>query len=137
MLTRPHLRHLVAGTVAVIGLVGTVATSHAQVAFWQRAFAEHPVRMGRVGAGWEVASVRAENRDHVQAQIDRMEKRARNDDRLSGRPQGPGNQGDDRTTRQPGNVDRNNGGDGSIRGTEMRPANVGPGWQARGRDGGR
>ncbi|MDT6960894.1 MULTISPECIES: hypothetical protein [unclassified Cupriavidus] len=137
MLTRPHLRHLVAGTVAVIGLVGTIATSHAQVAFWQRAFAEHPVRMGRAGPGWDIASVRAENRDHVQAQIDRMEQRARNDDRLSGRPPGPGHAGDDRGGRQSGGVDRNNPGDTAMRGTEMRPANVGPGWQARGRDGGR
>lgn len=136
MLTRPHLRHLVAGTVAVIGLVGSIATSHAQVAFWQRAFAEHPVRMGRVGGAWDMASVRAENRDHVQAQIDRMEQRARNDDRLSGRPPGP-SRDDDRAARQPGGPDRNNTGDGAMRGTEMRPANVGPGWQARGRDGGR
>ena len=90
MLTRPHLRHLVAGTVAVIGLVGTVATSHAQVAFWQHARADHAIRAARSAGAWDMASVRAENRDHVQAQIDRMEQRARNDDRLSGRPQGPG-----------------------------------------------
>ena len=137
MLTRPHLRHLVAGTVAVIGLVGSIATSHAQVAFWHRAFADHPVRMGRVGGSWDIASVRAENRDHVQAQIDRMEQRARNEARLRGRPQGPGGRDDDRPSRQPGGADRNNPGDGSMRGTDMRPTNVGPGWQARGRDGGR
>ncbi|WP_404992761.1 hypothetical protein [Cupriavidus pauculus] len=136
MLTRPHLRCLVAGTVAVIGLVGSIATSHAQIAFWQHARADNAVRMGR-GGGWDMASVRAENRDHVQAQIDRMEQRARNDDRLSGRPQGPGGRDDDRFARQPGGVDRNSPGDASLRGTEVRPSGVGPGWQARGRDGGR
>lgn len=137
MFTRPHLRHLVAGTVAVFGLVGIVAASHAQVAFWHRAPVDNPaLRVGRVSGGWDMASVRSENRDHVQAQIDRMEKRARNDDRLSGRPATPGRD-EQGTGRQSGNPDRNTSGDPSIRGTDVRPANAGPGWQARGRDGGR
>ncbi|MBV8273625.1 MAG: hypothetical protein JO067_15270 [Cupriavidus sp.] len=135
MLTRPHLRLLVAGTVAVFGLVGSIAASHAQVAFWQHNRIDHPVRAGRFGSGWEMASVRAENRDHVQAQIDRMEARARNDDRLSGRPPSAGGREEERA-HQPGG-DRNNSGEASLRGNEGRPGNVGPGWQARGRDGGR
>ncbi|MEN7527083.1 MULTISPECIES: hypothetical protein [unclassified Cupriavidus] len=135
MLARPHLRSLVAGTLAVIGLVGAIATSHAQVAFWQRAV-DNPVRAVRLGAdSWDVAAVRAENRQHVQQQIDRMEQRARNDDRLSGRPPEPGNR--DERARQAGGPDRNTGDNGAMRGTDVRPTNVGPGWQARGRDGGR
>ncbi|RZT42833.1 hypothetical protein [Cupriavidus agavae] len=135
MLTRPHLRSLVAGTVAVIGLVGAIATSHAQVAFWQRA-ADLPVRAVRLGGEtYDVAAMRAENRQHVQQQIDRMEQRARNDDRLSGRPPDAGGR-DDGRGRQAGGPDRNTA-DGAIRGTDVRPTQVGPGWQARGRDGGR
>ncbi len=134
MLTRPRLRLLVAGTVAVIGLVGSIATGHAQVAFWQHNRTDHPVRAGRFG-GWEMASVRAENRDHVQAQIDRMEARARNDDRLSGRPSTPGGREDERA-HHPGG-DRNTPGEATMRGNEARPGNAGPGWQARGREGGR
>lgn len=136
MPTRPRLRHLVAGTVAVIGLVGSIAASHAQVAFWRHARPDTPV-IARVGGSWQTASVRAENRDHVQAQIDRMEARARNDDRLSGRPAVPGGRDEEHTTRQPGGADRNTSGEAPMRGNEMRPTNVGPGWQAHGRDGGR
>ena len=85
MLTRSLLRDLVAGILVASGLVGAVAASHAQVAFWQKVRPEaRPARL-QSGDGWQVASVRAESRDHVQAQIDRMEARARADDRLNGR----------------------------------------------------
>ncbi len=87
MLTRPHLRLLVADTLALSGLIGSIAASHAQVAFWHTAQAEQSARVNRVAGGWKMASA-AESRDHVRAQIERMEQRARNDDRLSGRPPG-------------------------------------------------
>jgi len=135
MLTRPHLRLLVAGTVALTGLLGSIAASHAQVAFWHTARADNSPRANRVAGGWEVASVRAESRDHVRAQIERMEARARNDDRLSGRPPGAPGRDDDRGARQA--PDRNNPGDPALRGNDARPPNAGPGWQAHGRDGGR
>ncbi|MGO4305238.1 hypothetical protein [Cupriavidus sp. RAF12] len=135
MLTRPHLRLLVAGILAASGLIGSIATGHAQVAFWQHARSDASVRMSRAAGGWEMASVRAESRDHVRAQIERMEARARNDDRLSGRPAGAPVRDDDRTVRQP--QDRGGQTDATLRSSDMRPTNAGPGWQARGRDGGR
>lgn len=131
MLTRSLLRDLVAGILVASGLVGAVATSHAQVAFWQQVRPDaRPARL-QAGDGWQVASVRAESREHVQAQIDRMEARARADDRLNGR-----------RTALPGARDDNRGrpqerGNPNEARNDARPSSVGPGWQARGRDGGR
>ncbi|MGO4415183.1 MULTISPECIES: hypothetical protein [Cupriavidus] len=135
MLTRPHLRLLVAGTLALSGLIGSIAASHAQVAFWHTARAEQSARVNRVAGGWEMASVRAESRDHVRAQIERMEQRARNDDRLSGRPPGAPGRDEDRPVRQ--TSDRSSVNDNPGRSNDMRPSGMGPGWQARSRDGGR
>ena len=130
MFTRSFLRDLVAGILAVAGLIGAVAASHAQVTFWPRAHAEaHAPRLQ--AGGWQMASVRAESRDHVQAQIDRMEARARADDRLSGRPNAPNGRDDNRSRPQ----ERTSQNDGNR--NDNRPASVGPGWQARGREGGR
>ncbi|WP_035881533.1 hypothetical protein [Cupriavidus metallidurans] len=137
MFTRPLLRLMVAGTVAVASLGGSIAVSHAQVAFWHHNRTDRTVQAVRSANGWEIASVRAENRDHVQAQIDRMEARARNDDRLSGRPASPGGRDEEQRARQPGGGDRNSPGEATLRNAEAHPGNVGPGWQARGRDGGR
>lgn len=134
MLTRPHLRLLVAGTVALTGLLGSIAASHAQVSFWQHVRADQSARGNRVAGGWEVATVRAESRDHVRAQIERMEARARNDDRLSGRPAGTPVRDEERPAARQ-TSDRNQPGDPTMRGNDMRPSGVGPGWQARGRDG--
>lgn len=133
MLTRSLLRDLVAGILVASGLVGAVATSHAQVAFWQQIRSDaRQVRL-QAGDGWQVASVRAESRDHVQAQIDRMEARARADDRLSGRRaaamQGARDDNRARAQQDP----RGNPPDAR---NDSRPPNVGPGWQARGRDNG-
>ncbi len=76
-----------------------------------------------------MASVRAESRDHVQAQIDRMEARARADDRLSGRA----NAG--RDGNRPRQTERTSQNEATR--NDNHPSSVGPGWQARGRDGGR
>ena len=132
MLTRSLLRDLVAGILVASGLVGAVAASHAQVAFWQQSRADaRPVRL-QAGDGWQVASVRAESRDHVQAQIDRMEARARADDRLSGRRAAAmqGARDDNRVRAQD---QRSNPSDAR---NDSRPTSVGPGWQAHGRDNG-
>jgi hypothetical protein len=82
-----------------------------------------------------MASVRAESRDHVRAQIERMEQRARNDDRLSGRPPDAPGRDEDRPVRQ--TSDRSSVNDKPGRSNDMRPSGMGPGWQARSRDGGR
>ncbi|MBP0622190.1 hypothetical protein [Cupriavidus consociatus] len=132
MFTRSLLRDLVAGILVASGLVGAVAASHAQVAFWQQSRADaRPVRL-QAGDGWQVASVRAESRDHVQAQIDRMEARARADDRLSGRRAAAmqGARDDNRVRAQ------DQRGNPSDARNDSRPTNVGPGWQAGGRDNG-
>ncbi|MDQ0142500.1 hypothetical protein [Cupriavidus necator] len=131
MLTRSLLRDLVAGILVASGLVGAVAASHAQVAFWQQVRSDgRPARI-QASDGWQMASVRAESREHVQAQIDRMEARARADDRLSGRRAAlAGAREDNRgrgQERAPANDARN----------EPRQGPAGPGWQARGRDNGR
>ena len=131
MFTRSLLRDLVAGILAAAGLIGAVAASHAQVTFWPRLHADARAPRVQAAGGWQMASVRAESRDHVQAQIDRMEARARADDRLSGRPNAP-NGRDDSRPRQPERASQNDANRG-----DNRPASVGPGWQARGREGGR
>lgn len=67
MLTRSLLRDLVAGILVASGLVGAVAASHAQGAFWQQVRSDgRPARI-QSGDGWQMASVRAESREHVQA----------------------------------------------------------------------
>ncbi|AQV93206.1 hypothetical protein BJN34_04760 [Cupriavidus necator] len=131
MFTRSLLRDLVAGILVASGLVGAVAASHAQVAFWQHVRPDgRPARM-QPRDGWQMASVRAESREHVQAQIDRMEARARADDRLSGRRAAlPGGRDDGRARGQ----ERDNGNEAR---NESHPSQIGPGWQARGRDNGR
>ncbi|AGW89213.1 MULTISPECIES: hypothetical protein [Cupriavidus] len=132
MLTRSLLRDLVAGILVASGLVGAVAASHAQVAFWQKIRPEaRPARL-QSSDGWQVASVRAESRDHVQAQIDRMEARARADDRLNGRRAALSGARDDNRGRPPERATPPN----EAR-NDVRTNNVGPGWQARGREGGR
>lgn len=132
MSTRSLLRDTVARILAAVCMIGTVGASHAQVAFWQHLRIDGGAHFMRPSArGLEIANVRTERTDHVQAQIDRMEARARADDRLSGRPATPG-AGDEvrkqQATAVPTEASR----------SESRPANIGPGWQARGRgDGGR
>ncbi|UDM49665.1 hypothetical protein [Cupriavidus sp. MP-37] len=131
MLTRSLLRDLVAGILVASGLVGAVAASHAQVAFWQQVRSDgRPARI-QTGDGWQMASVRAESREHVQAQIDRMEARARADDRLSGRRAALTGARDDNRGRGP---ERNPPNEAR---SEPRQGQIGPGWQARGRDHGR
>ncbi|MDF3831853.1 hypothetical protein P3W85_02610 [Cupriavidus basilensis] len=131
MFPRSLLRDSVAGIVLAVSVLGLNAASHAQVAFWQHSRPEaRNVGNVPVQGGWEMASVRAERQDHVRAQIERMEARARADDRLNGRPSPP--ERDDERGRQPGH---NGQGDGGR--AEQRSPGMGPGWQARGRDGGR
>ena len=130
MLDRSRLRLLLAGSLVATGLLGGIAASHAQASFWQHL--RDGAHLPRVGSGLEVASMRTESRDHVRAQIERMEARARADDRLSGRPADAGRP-DDRTSRQPERQSQTE----AQNTTEVRPTGVGPGWQARGRDGGR
>ncbi|MGO4813780.1 hypothetical protein AB4156_30020 [Cupriavidus sp. 2MCAB6] len=134
MLPRTFLRDSVAGILLAVSVLGLNAVSHAQVAFWQHSRPEGRTAgngNARGQGGWEMASVRAERQDHVRAQIERMEARARADDRLNGRPLPP-QERDDERGRPP---DRNAQGD-NARG-EQRGPGTGPGWQARGRDGGR
>ncbi|CAG9165140.1 hypothetical protein LMG23992_00288 [Cupriavidus laharis] len=131
MFTRSLLRDLAAGILAAAGLIGAVAASHAQVTFWPRLNAEARAPRVQAAGGWQMASVRAESRDHVQAQIDRMEARARADDRLSGRPNAPQGREDNRS-RQPERTSQN-----ETNRNDTRPVSIGPGWQARGRDGSR
>ncbi|QET00927.1 MULTISPECIES: hypothetical protein [Cupriavidus] len=143
MFDRSRLRRLVAGSLVATGLLGGIAASHAQVSFWQHlrhaagGNTTHGTAHGpRVAGGMEVASVRAESRDHVRAQIERMEARARADDRLSGRPdpdRRDDGRGDGRAARAP---DRSAQADAQG-GNDPRPTGMGPGWQARSRDGGR
>ncbi|CAG2143365.1 hypothetical protein [Cupriavidus plantarum] len=137
MLDRSRLRRLVAGSLVATGLLGGIAASHAQASFWQHLRAVGNSAHGpRVAGGMEVASVRAESRDHVRAQIERMEARARADDRLSGRPdpdRRDDGRGDGRAARNP---DRASQADAQA-GNDPRPTGMGPGWQARSRDGGR
>jgi hypothetical protein len=131
MFTRSFLRDLAAGILAVAGLIGAVATSHAQVTFWPRLNAENRAPRLVAAGGWQMTSVRAERRDHVQAQIDRMEARARADDRLSGRPNAANGRDDNR----PRQTERTSQSEANR--NDNRPTGNGPGWQARGRDGGR
>lgn len=135
MLPRTLLRDSVAGILLAVSLLGLNAVSHAQVAFWQHGRPEGRIvsnAHGQPGHGaWEMASVRAERQDHVRAQIERMEARARADDRLNGRPLPPQERDDERNRQSDRNMQGDNG-----RG-EQRGSGMGPGWQARGRDGGR
>lgn len=133
MSTRFFLRDSVAGALLAVALAGQAGASHAEGALWQ--VFRPDSREARIAAGPAPASMermmmRTESPDHVRAQIERMEARARADERLSGRANSPSANGDDRARR----ADRN-APDGD-RG-ESRPASVGPGWQARERDGGR
>jgi hypothetical protein len=129
MFTRSLLRDLVAGILVAASLLGAAAASHAQVAFWQHSRpASHTPRVQAAGS-WQIASVRAESRDHVQAQIDRMEARARADDRLSGRPAMVNGRDESRGR----GAERANQGNDSR--NDSRPTSVGPGWQAHGRGG--
>jgi len=130
MFSRSLLRNAVAGMVLLAGLLGTAAISHAQVAFWRHVQSDARETSGAhpQAVGWEMASVRAESRDHVRAQIERMEARARADDRLSGRPAAaPASMRNDDHGR-PG--DRGRGAD-NARNDPHTPAGVGPGWPAR------
>ncbi len=132
MFTRSLLRDLVAGILAAAGLIGAVAASHAQVTLWPRSHADAHAPRVQAAVGWQIASVRAESRDHVQAQIDRMEARARADERLSGRPNAS-NGRDEGRQRQPERTSQTE----VIRNDNRPPPGVGPGWQVRGRDGNR
>jgi hypothetical protein len=128
MLPRTSLRNLVTGVVWAVSVLGLNAVSHAQVAFWQHSRPEGRAA-GNIGqGGWEMASVRAERQDHVRAQIERMEARARADDRLNGRPLPPQERNDGRGRQSGRNAQADN-----ARG-EQRGSGMGPGWQARGRD---
>lgn len=134
MLPRTSLRNLVTGILWAVSLLGLNAASHAQVAFWQHSRPEGRIAgngNARIQGGWEMASVRAERQDHVRAQIERMEARARADDRLNGRPLPPQERNDGRGRQSDRNAQADN-----ARG-EQRSPGMGPGWQARGRDGGR
>jgi len=127
MFNRSLLRDVAAGIVAATGLVGTIAASHAQVAFWPHIKTDGRAQQAQTAGGWQMASVRAESRDHVQAQIDRMEARARADDRLSGRP---GNGGRDEAQARAHPQERTSQSESSR--AEPRSTGVGPGWQVRG-----
>ncbi|MGO4327271.1 hypothetical protein AB4Z48_03605 [Cupriavidus sp. 2TAF22] len=135
MLPRNLLRDPVAGILLAVFLIGLSPAGHAQVAFWQHNRPEGRNMTNARGqpsqGGWEMASVRAERQDHVRAQIERMEARARADDRLNGRPPPPQEREDERG-RHPDRNAQADGGRGDQRGSGM-----GPGWQARGRDGSR
>jgi len=137
MLDRTRLRRLVAGSLVATGLLGGIAASHAQVSLWQhlRDGAHIGKFAPRVSGGMEVASIRAESRDHVRAQIERMEARARADDRLSGRPD-PDRREDSRT-RPADRSGRTDSPSDAQAANDARPSGMGPGWQARSRDGGR
>ncbi|WP_020201008.1 MULTISPECIES: hypothetical protein [Cupriavidus] len=135
MFPRTLLRDPVAGILLAVLLLGLSGAGHAQVAFWQhsrpdgRSLANARAQAGQ--GGWEMASVRAERQDHVRAQIERMEARARADDRLSGRALPPQEREDERARPSERSAQAD-----PVRG-EQRNSGVGPGWQARGRDGGR
>ncbi len=134
MLSRSPLRNGVAGLALLAGLLGTAAISHAQVAFWHQARPDARQAGARAQAGgWEMASVRAESRDHVRAQIERMEARARADDRLSGRP--APSPAALRNEERPPPAERERPSD-NARG-DPRATGMGPGWQARERENGR
>lgn len=135
MLSRSPLRNGVAGLALLAGLLGTAAISHAQVAFWHQARPDARLAPGAraQAGGWEMASVRAESRDHVRAQIERMEARARADDRLSGRP--APSPAALRNEEHAPPAERERSPDNAR--NDPRPTGMGPGWQVRERENGR
>jgi hypothetical protein len=134
MFIRSPLRDLVAGVLLAVSLIGLTAGSHAQVAFWKNGSAAGTMPAIERLSERDIKPIvmRTQNPDHVRAQIERMEARARADDRLSGRAASQRGRSDDRV-RPPS--ERDNRADNAR--PDERQSNVGPGWQARERDGGR
>ncbi|ALD89973.1 hypothetical protein CR3_0722 [Cupriavidus gilardii CR3] len=133
MLFRSLLRDAAAATVLVASVLGLAALSHAQGG-WSRQGADMRDGFGfgarLLPTGMERTVMRAESPDHVRAQIERMEARARADSRLNGRPNPPAERGLPERTQTSDRSAQNGGG---VSG-DNRPANVGPGWQGSGRE---
>ncbi len=131
MLFRSLLRDAAAATLLVASVLGLAALSHAQGG-WPRQGAD--MRDGfsarLLPVGMERTVMRAESPDHVRAQIERMEARARADSRLNGRPNPPAERGVPERTQTSERSAQNGSG---VQG-DQRPANIGPGWQGSGRE---
>jgi hypothetical protein len=128
--TRSALRDSIVGALVAAALLGLTAVSHAQVGFWQRLRPDGRDANGNAEAGMAHMVMRAERQDHVRAQIERMEARARADERLSGRARASANRDEERERNR--RQERAGPPDGAR--AENRPGNVGPGWQAHDRD---
>ncbi|MCD9119993.1 hypothetical protein [Cupriavidus sp. UGS-1] len=131
MLFRSLLRDAAAATVLVASVLGLAALSHAQGG-WSRQGADMRDGFGArlLPTGMERTVMRAESPDHVRAQIERMEARARADSRLNGRPSPPAERAvPERTPTSDRSAQNGSGVSG-----DNRPANVGPGWQGSGRE---
>lgn len=134
MFFRSPLRDVVAGVLLAVSLIGLTAGSHAQVAFWKQGSAggAMPATERLSESDIKPIVMRTQSPAHVRAQIERMEARARADDRLSGRgaaSQQARNDDRARPAEREGQAD-------NIR-PDARQSHAGPGWQARERDGGR
>lgn len=131
MLFRSLLRDAAAATLVVGSVLGLAALSHAQGGWaGQRADMRDGFGARLLPAGMERIVMRAESPDHVRAQIERMEARARADSRLNGRPNPPTERGAPERTQTSDRSAQNVGG---VPG-DNRPANVGPGWQGSARE---
>lgn len=124
---RPQPREIVLGILLAVSLLGLAAGSRADGLL--RHEAREVVGVPVLSGGMERAVLRAQNTDHVRAQIERMEARARADERLSGR-----RAAQPAPAPQPTESTRSTQADNTAS-SDTRPAAVGPGWQAPGRDG--
>jgi hypothetical protein len=134
MFSRSPLRDLVAGVLLTVSLIGLTAGSHAQVAFWKNGSAAGNMPPLERLSERDIKPIvmRTQSPDHVRAQIERMEARARADDRLNGRAAAQRARSDDRVRPS---TERDSQANNSR--PDERQTHVGPGWQARERDGGR
>ncbi|TWG79305.1 hypothetical protein L602_000700001210 [Cupriavidus gilardii J11] len=123
---RPQPREIVLGILLAVSLLGLAAGSRADglLRHDYRDSAGAPLLAG----GMERTVLRAQNTDHVRAQIERMEARARADERLSGR-----RGAQPAPAPQPTESVRSTQADNSAS-ADSRPATAGPGWQSPGRD---
>lgn len=132
MLFRSPLRDMVAGVLLAASLLVLTAGSHAQVALWKQGNASGvmPATERLSESDIKPIVMRTQSADHVRAQIERMEARARADDRLSGRgvPSQPL-----RNDERGRPAERDNHADNAR--PEARQSHAGPGWQAREREG--
>lgn len=128
MYFRPHSRDIVLGVVLAVSLLGLVAGTRAEGSLWARPAESRDGAARLLPAGMERTVLRAQRSDHVREQIEKMEARARADERLSGRNAKTGV----RTAEAPPDATRPT--QETAQSSDGRPANIGPGWQAPGRD---